>query len=174
MVKPEPPTWLKDGFWLAAGELAGDRSRRKLPPCWLADHDPRRRRCKGRLQACHLINAQRIRNTLVPRLLDLDAQTHSPGLLAEVIVQAEMDPRLAVPGCEVHHPAFDHHSVGLPRHQLVVPRAALPEPFLEYCAEYELEVELDRCYPTPPDPIDLEAENARRREHGDPLLEPNP
>jgi hypothetical protein len=143
MAYPTPP-WLKEQFWLAAGEIAGERVARKLPPCWLSDYDLRRRKCSTEIQACHLIAEQRIRNVLVPQLIELDAQLGAPGMLAEVIPLLECDPRLAVPGCTRHHPRFDNHATP----ELVVPRAALPEPFLDFIADFDgtFDADLERKF----------------------------
>lgn len=118
--------------------FAGDPDGPALP-CYFGAYDDRP--CGGPIQACHWMNRQTIRNYLWRYGVDPD-----------LIVLAEWDPRLAVPGCaEQHHPRWDSHRVTLPSEQLHVFREEVPWEVEEAVADWGLETALeDRSPPFDP------------------------
>lgn len=135
-----------------AGDLEGPPE-----PCWFAPFDARP--CEGRIEACHFINRQRIKNALWAAMREVRFQAigrfegervlDEPAFPADVaawrdelIDLACWDPRLAVPGCTAHHRPFDSHAT--PR--LLIFRGEVPVPVEEAVRDWGLETALeDRC-----------------------------
>lgn len=114
--------------------FAGDPDRRPLP-CFFAAFDSRP--CSGPIQACHWFNRQRIKGDLWKYGVDPD-----------LIVLAEWDPRLAVPGCgDEHHPRWDSHRVTLPSERLWVFRHEVPVAVDRGAGDWGLESALEERSP---------------------------
>lgn len=154
MKRPTPPRHLTKAFhqaglsWYLHGDQAPDNALRLHdggPACWLAQFDEHERPCAGRLEVVHLIGRQRIRNILRPLLLtDLWAEGAIDSLdVDDLVALAEWDPRNAAPGCEGHHRRFDSHATPA----LAIPLDALPEPVLDFIADWGFESEAERRFP---------------------------
>ncbi len=91
---------------------------RVVQACWLAQYDPRERRCRGRMDPAHLLKQQ---------------------WLERAGVKDPWDRRLWVPACRLHHGEFDAF-------KLSVPLEALPWSFLQVCDELGLTPLVDRRY----------------------------
>jgi hypothetical protein len=128
--------WLLGEFYTAGVERARHVGRRG-GGCWLGQYDPLRRPCEGRVEICHAVNEQRVRNALYALL---PADEARDGWLE----LAAWDPRLAIPGCEGHHRRFDSHLT--PR--LIIPRHLAPATAVEWSADWGLESSLEERFPT--------------------------
>ena len=130
--------WLTDlyaGFYAAGIERAQHVGRRGSA-CWLGRYDPLRLPCEGRIELCHAVNEQRVRNALyalLPTTPDRD----------DWLLMAAWDPRLAIPGCEGHHRRFDSHLTP----PLVIPRHLAPASAVEWAADWGLESQLEARFP---------------------------
>lgn len=157
------PIWLREGFAAGVDEretrgVAGMSVRfyprfapypGAYPACFLAQHDPRRRPCEGRIERFHFVGRQRARHALallLPNRQELFAQIGELVALGlDVIPLAEWDPRAGGLGCEGHHRRFDSHATPA----LIVPHHALPDHVIEWSIDYGLEAELERKCPPP-------------------------
>jgi hypothetical protein len=129
--------WLTDLYasFYAAGIERAQHVGRRGSACWLGRYDPLRRPCEGRLEICHAVNEQRVRNALYALLPDRDD---------ELLDLAAWDPRLAIPGCEGHHRRFDRHLTP----SLVIPRHLAPASAVEWAGDWGLESQLDDRFPS--------------------------
>lgn len=152
MAKPKAPRWLTEAFRDGVDERQWERVRLNLADsCWLAQHDPLRRPCSGRLERVHMIPRQRVERAL-DALLPTGGSVFLNGEAAildhldrrDVILLAAWDPRNAVLGCGgEHHPRFDSKQTPA----LVVPRSALPGHVEEFVADYGLETSAEERFP---------------------------
>jgi hypothetical protein len=127
--------------------LAGPASRR-VAPCWfrryMGDVCPE---CDGPIQGCHFIKRQSVESVLRDLLLPPEmvyrfAPLELTNWIGELVMLAAWDPRNGIPGCELHHAAFDGGRLAVPLR--LVERAA-PE-VIEFSVDYGLESLLElRC-----------------------------
>ncbi len=140
-----PPNWItasfRDGVDARYGSGLGIPYRYASPLCWLAQHDPHRRPCQGRLERFHFMPRQRVRN-LLSAVLPYPLNEASRKLMREIILLAEWDSRTGAIGCEGHHRRFDSHITP----KLTIPYEVLPLHVLEYGEDWGF----DLTYRFPP------------------------
>lgn len=137
MPKPKAEAWLRESFATGVYERVAAENRRSALPCWLAQHDPRRRPCSGRGEIFHFIPRQRVENALGALLPTFPPAWEGPSFTLEdareLILLAAWDPRNGGIGCEHHHRRFDSHATP----ELSVPLAALPAHVIEFAHDYD-------------------------------------
>ena len=152
MPRPKAPAWLRESFRDGVDEQAQRTAVPRVKPalaaegfqsiyCWLAQHDPLKRPCEGRLERFHWINRQRVENALGV-LLRIQVYIGSEEDREYLILLAAWDARNGGIGCEAHHRRFDSHATP----SLVVPRSSLPAHVEEFTADWGLELELERRF----------------------------
>lgn len=159
---PDAPAWLceafRDGVDERYGAVDSDRPRVHRVPayvgaqgyCWLAQHDPRRLPCTGRLERFHFIGRQRVKHALgallptygyFPSLPDDSITQMMDGFdRGALLVLAEWDARNGGVACEGHHRRFDNHATP----ELVVPGDAVPGHVFEFLCDWGLELEAEK------------------------------
>lgn len=156
MAKPKAERWLTEAFRDGVDERDAPTTiwresgwgKRVNPACWLAQHDPARRPCAGRLERFHFIPRQRVENALGALLpsagpiIDIPFGTWDWDP-TDVILLAAWDPRNGGIACEQHHRRYDSHLTPA----LVVPHDALPDHVHEFAEDWGLEDELARKCP---------------------------
>jgi hypothetical protein len=154
MAKPKAPEWLREAFRDGVDER-GAIAFRPPPPaypgadplCFLADHDPRRRPCSGRLERFHFISRQRVEHALAALLHETVDSTTGWWILPldtrDLILLAAWDARNGGIACEGHHRRFDAHATPT----LKVPRVALPSHVLDFVGNWGLDEQVERRFP---------------------------
>lgn len=137
----DTPGWLFGGFKVAAHRWYFDPD---CCPCWLAQFDEAERPCEDRIEAFHFVGRQRVRNVLGPLLPTLTLaggfEVVDRRAAAELVAQAEWDPRNGGPACTVHHRAYDSHlATGLK-----LPADSVPRHVLNFALDWGLEAELQK------------------------------
>jgi hypothetical protein len=149
----DAPSWLTSAFAEGVPELAAIDRPRPAPPykgalgrCWLAQHDPRRRPCTGRLERFHFLRRGTVEDTIRACLLGVTFDPDDPFDLvpmADLAMLAGWDPRNADVACEGHHRRFDDHLGPA----LIVPVLALPIRAIDYVFDYGLETQAEDRFP---------------------------
>jgi hypothetical protein len=143
---------VKAAFAEGVPELAGIARPRPAPPykgalgrCWLAQHDERRRPCKGPLERFHFLRRGTVEDTLraalptagyYPTLPDDTITAMMDGFDRGALVYiAAWDPRNAEVGCEGHHRRYDNHATP----PLPIGYHQVPNRVIEFALDWGLE-----------------------------------
>lgn len=155
MSKPKAPRWLTEAFADGVDERAeyeaSPMKHRRIggvPACWLAQHDPARRPCSGKLERFHFIPRQRVEHALGAMLLwatfdNPDDAVDDDSLARELVLLASWDPRNGGIACEHHHRRFDGHATPALR----IAWDYLPDHVDEFAMDWGLTDQLERRFP---------------------------
>lgn len=138
--KPKAPVWLREAFRDGVDERALFHGAREWRcNCDLAQHDPLRRPCSGRMERFHFIPRQRVESAL-GEMLRGAAVTRKD--VEEIQLVGAWDCRNGGLACEGHHRRFDHHLTPTLR----IEARDVPRHVLDFTRERGLEIEFARRF----------------------------
>jgi len=178
VAKPKAESWLTTAFAEGVPELSAIDRPRPAPPykgalgrCFLAQHDPNRKPCKGPLERFHFLRRATVEDALWARLymahvdepcgICIDGVVDGAypcsscnglgfwraplvkGEVDDLILLAAWDPRNAEVGCEGHHRRYDRAIGPL----LTVPVLALPIRTVDFVFDYDLDCQAEDRWP---------------------------